>query len=573
MRTWLELHATEALLVVSAAVYLFIIATNLNKPFTNDEIYYAGWANGIAENGSPKYYSGEMITPHGRSLDEPLSHPPLNFILLSVLVRIFGLSYWSLRLLGVLMLLAAAVLVACRVRRELSWGAEHLVLTFFLLVFNPLFMQESLVLAIESQCFWFPALVFLFVFFLESKKERSIFLYPGSTLAMVVLFWFKETNVVTYLLACIVFLVLAKRFRALAHLAVSTVLAAGLFWITWVLYCTVADLDVYSWWRFTVENKMFSRTHRPLPLYHYLLIGDFAGAWRAVMRGLELSVIWVSAPWAALFLLALGLRIRDLYRRAPASPFIDLCLLYVLSVLAFAKFLRPSLGFIKYEVPAHFFAALFIVDTLYRHLHGVRCRNLLLGTGIGLAGGLLWFIHFPDRLLQRGAFWSHIWQAVAITGVVWGLYALVEKRARATYVVPALVAALVALNGGLIMHQAGDYTTGVSWYNYGDERGKAIAWLREHLNDGESFAAFKDIQFNMRFIEGKPKSKTYEVRTFTRHRDDWPAKEALLASGDVRFLVFCRYSTPRDHRPAIENNYHQVWRHRDLQIYERNAKK
>lgn len=31
--------------------YIFIIAGSINKPFATDEIYYAGWASGIAHNG------------------------------------------------------------------------------------------------------------------------------------------------------------------------------------------------------------------------------------------------------------------------------------------------------------------------------------------------------------------------------------------------------------------------------------------------------------------------------------------------------------------------------------------
>lgn len=571
-RRWLGLHATAVLLVVSAGAYLFIVATNLNKPFTTDEVYYAGWAHGIAEAGAPRYYSGEILTVGGRSLVEPLSHPPLHFILLAGLIRVFGLSYWSLRLLGVLMLAAAAVFVVRWVRKELTWGLEPVVLTFLLLVFNPLFVQQSLVLAIEGQAFWFPALVFLFAFFVETRRGRRFFLYPASTFAMVVLFWFKETNIVTYLSACLAFLVLFRRFRAVPHLVLATALAVGLFWLTWVVYCAVTGVDVYSWWQFTVKHKLLSNSYRPYPLQHFLLAGDFAGAWQAVARGFRYSVIWTSAPWTALFFLALGVRIRDLWRRTPAPPFIDLCLLYALSVLAFAKIVRPSEGFLKYEVPAHFFAAFFMADTLYRRLN-VRGANLLLGVAFGLACSVLGFFVLPDRLLQEGTLWLHLTQAAAVTGAGWAIYALIQGHADGVLVVPALVGALVALNGALIMHQAGDYTTGVSWYNYGDQRGKAIAWLREHLDNGDAFAAFKDIQFDMRFVEGKTASKTYEVRTFTRDRSNARAKKALLASRDIRFLVFCRYSAPRARLGAIESRYHRVWRRGDLEIYERNPEK
>jgi hypothetical protein len=550
--------------------YIFVISGSINKPFTTDEIYYAGWASGIAKNGTPAYYPGEGISLRPK-LIEPLSHPPLHFILLAGMVSIFGLKYWALRLLGVILFAATLLFLRFKIYKKDAQPNEQVFLTGMFLVFNPLFMQQSMVLAIEAQAFWFFLLIFLYAFYRESidTSRPKYFPYIFSSVAMLVLLWLKETNIPVYIFVCVSFLFLIKLPKRVPLFLASLMLAAAFFWVTWLVYCSFSDVDVYSWWNFTVKNKMMKGS---LGINHVIAEKGFAVAFWRVIASLKVSISWISAPYFILFIIAIFIRIRELIVEKRAIGFIEFCLLYALVLFAVTKVLRPTTDFIKYETPAHLLMAIFLSDVFLSRLRK-DTAGFLIAVGAGILIGVGMYPLFQDRILRLShQFPTHAALGIGIILVTGAFYSYVRKVSVIQSAIVGSVAGFIALNTHLSMHQAFNvYTTGQSWGNYGEDLTTPTEWLKEHLKNGERFAAFKDLQFNLRFVEGMTRSKTYEARLFTK----WVSvkqkqKKKILASGKIKYIVLNRYSkTPGADKFLKQNNYRKIKKTKNHVIYKR----
>lgn len=570
---WLSKYAWLLIGAVCLLTYLFVVVSSIDKPFCNDEIYYAGWAHGIAKTGKPQFYQGEFGHLKSGGIVEPISHPTLHFNLLALMVLLFGLKYWSLRLLGVIFFFSFISFLRFVASKHIKLTTEKMVLVLLLLVFNPLVLQQSLVLAIESQAFWFPMLLFLYTFYRESRGGKSdgfkYYPYLLTTLTLLVLFWLKETNIPIYTLSCVLYLLLIKQYKSILSFSLTLCASAILFCLSWWVYCLVAGVDLYSWFEFTVVHKM---THQ-LKLIHSLV--ERLGIWGATSRialGLRWTVNWVSVPFVLVLLVSLFIRGRDVFRRQHDVGFFELCALYGLTTLFFTEILRPTGSFLKYEAPAYFFFSLFIADVLLPHLAS-HLRTLFFISIFGLVAGVFSYFFVPDRiLLHNHYFYYHALQSSVVAALIFMLLYFTRKYSTFPCLVFGLFASLISVNANLHLHQSNSYTTGISWNNYGEDRGAPIRWLRENLEDGEAFAAFKDIQFNVRFVEGKPSSKTAEVRLFTRWSGQFSEKRRILDSGFFRYLVLGRYSRPKKKFPRLyRKNYEIVWENERFAILGRKA--
>lgn len=559
--------------IICFLVYVLVILGSITKPFATDEIYNAGWAYGIAQNGTPAYYSGEdvFVMPQQR---EPVSHPTLHVNLLALMILIFGLKYWALRLLGVVLFIGAILFLKYSVYHRLPKPNERLVLTGIFLVFNPLFIQESIVLTIEAQAFWFPLLAFFYAFHRESILPAKFRFYPYllSTLGIVCLLWLKETNFPIYMGVCLLYLVLIREFKKIPAFILAGALAVALFWSSWLLYCHISGTDVWSWWNFTVKNKMLEGNGgiQKIVARHGLMEG-----FERILSSLRVSISWMSVPYAVLYLLAVGVRFREILMKQKLIGFFELCLLFSLALFAITKVLRPTDAFIKYEVPAHFLAAVAMADVYLTILQKEK-RSLLFILCAGIIIGIFSHWLIPDRLLKiERHFLVHTLWGTGIAAIV-SIYSLLRnKKSVFASLTLGLMSSIFALNTGLFVHQSiNDYTTGQSWGNYGENLVAPTKWLKSNIKNGESFASFKDLQFNLRFVEGKDKSPTYEARTFTKKRKirQWEKRHPeywdTLMRGDIKYFILNRYSNGQRGRRLLKKyNYrktakiktHEIW--------------
>ncbi|MEM6273817.1 MAG: hypothetical protein AAF735_01125 [Myxococcota bacterium] len=544
-------------------LYALVVFGGIDRPFTTDEIYYAGWASGISETFTPEYYVGEIREALGRNLIEPLSHPPGHFMALAGMIKIFGLHYWSLRGLGVVLFTSAILFLALVIGRRFAWSWDRMLFIGTFCVLNPLFMREHLALAIEGQALWFPLLVFFYFFYLdvEAVREGSPKIpFVKSSLLLVLLFAIKETSIPIYVSACLAYLVVLRQRRALVLFGMSLIVAAVLFWSLWASYCYMFDLDVWSWLRFTVLNKMapVSASRRITPL--------------AIFDGIRLTTLWLSFPFVA-FVFAAGWRLiapRVQQKRfslaaiSEETRFMLLLVLYLASVVFFAKILRPG-SFLKYENPGHFVLAIVLSWVVSRRAL-LSVRTLAWTLSIGVPLGLLAARFGEDRLLDytNVYFYQMIAQLLATLAVVF--FATRIWRGHRTTVFATLVGLTAFFNSWLFVEQTAGYTTSVSWYNYGDNAQAAIDWLVERIEPGDRLAAFKDIQFNMRFVEGFDRLETYEVRLFTR-QPVIPGGHELLASGRIRWLQVGPFAPLGEVKSVVEKHFDAVYSQGPFEIY------
>ena len=561
--------------LICLAVYVYVIAGSITQPFATDEMYNAGWAHGVSETGNPAYYSGEDVRLLHR-LKEPVSHPPLHVNLLAIMILIFGMKYWALRLLGVIFFAISIWFLKYRVLRHVQMPHEQLVLTAAFLIFNPMFVQESIVLAIEAQAFWFPMLLFFYWFYKESVQTAKIRIYPylWSTLGIFILLWLKETNFPIYMAFCLMFLIITRKFIRIPAFILTGIMAVTLFWGSWLLYCQITGAEVWSWWDFTVKGKMLDGAGG---LHHTIKKHGWDEAIAEVLSSLRITTIWSSLPYVLLFGTAIVVRLRDVILRRKPIAFMEMLALYSLVLFGVTKVLRPTDAFIKYEVPGHFLAAIFMADVYIELLKKeVRTVLFILCAGIVVALGI-WH-DIPDRILHhRDAFPAHVTYSLLIAGFTGAGFWLLQKKQFVASISLGLLLAVFMLNSVLYIHQSvNTYTTGQSWGNYGEDLVPVTRWLRENLKNGETFAAFKDLQFNIRFVEGKDKSPTYEARTFIKRnksrkwRTSKTKRAEILNRGDIRFFVLNRYSDDESGIRYLEKyGYRKIRRLKEHLIYEK----
>jgi hypothetical protein len=562
---------------ICVAVYVLVIAGSIGKPFASDEIYNAGWAHGIAETGTPAYYSGDDVRLLKR-LKEPVSHPTFHVNLLAVMILVFGMKYWALRLLGVFLFAGTILFLKFRVHRRLDLPDSQLVLTGFFLVFNPLFVQESIVLAIEAQAFWFFLLMYFYAFYRESVGHARFRFYPylWTTLGIVSLLWLKETNFPVYITCSIIYLLVIGQFKKLPAFVLASAIAVGIFWSSWLLYCKVTGADVWSWWEFTVQNKMMKGN---LGIHHVIERNGWGDAFQRIGSSMRVTITWSSVPYLVLFFVAIGIRVREIIRKNRTIAFAELCMFYALVLFAVTKVLRPTDAFIKYEVPAHLLAAIFMAD-VYIEMVRKHLTTFLFILCTGLVAGLCASQDIPDRLIQiEKTFPIHVFRSGWIFAIAFLVARVLLKKRTLTSISLGLMVPLVALNTGLYVHQStNNYVTGQSWGNYGEDLVAPTKWLKKHLKNGEGIAAFKDLQFNMRFVEGKDRSPTFEARTFTRSgkRRKWRSSESekarILASGKIKYFVLSRYTDSKSGRKYLKKHgYRRVKKVAEHIIYEKES--
>ncbi|MEL6760388.1 MAG: hypothetical protein AAFP04_08270 [Myxococcota bacterium] len=545
------------------AIYVLVVFGGIDRPFTTDEIYYAGWASGISETFTPEYYVGEIREAWGRNLIEPLSHPPGHFMALAGMIKVFGLHYWSLRALGVVLFASAMLFLALVIARRFEWSWERILFIATFCVLNPLFMREHLALAIEGQALWFPLLVFFYFFYLdvEAVREQSPKIpFVKSSLLLVLLFAIKETSIPIYVSACVAYLVVLRQTRALVLFGISLLVAAGVFWSLWASYCYAFDLDVWSWLRFTVLNKMapVTASRRITPL--------------AIFDGIRLTTLWLSFPFIA-FVFAAGWRLIaprvqqkrfSLVAIGDETRFMLLLVLYLASVVFFAKILRPG-SFLKYENPGHFVLAIVLAWVVSRRAL-LSPRTVAWTLSIGVPLGALAAYFGEDRLLDYTNVYLYQMVAQSLVTAVVVLVAIGIWKGKRTTIFATLVGLTAFFNSWLFVEQTAGYTTSVSWYNYGDNAQAAIDWLSKRLEPDDTLAAFKDIQFNMRFVEGFDRLNTYEVRLFTRE-PVIPGGHELLASGKIRWLQVGPFAPLGKARSVVERHFDSVYSQGPFEIY------
>ena len=483
-RAWL------ALLVAAGALYVALVALQLNRPLMYDDANFALAARAVADTGLPYGNQGWMSERGDFSQREQwaLWHPPLYVYLEGLLARLGGWTPPVLRLLGMLGGLSAAVLTYC-LAMDVTRGppamrhvAGSAAASLFLLC--PLVVQSTLVLDIDFPLLLPLTLLFLWLY-LRLERTRGQWLWLAPLFAL--LLWAKMTNPLPLLGVALVWQTLRGHpLRAALHLVGIGAVGVALFGASWLL--------VGRWLGFPLDmpfgvNLIQWQDSAEVARYAYSSPDAF-------IEGLQPAVLWLGPGLAALGLAGVAVRSASLARRwrfAGADLLVGLLAVFVLGYVN-----KYAGWFPKYQVSmAPLLACL--AAPLVAHAWCMRPRltlvSGLLALGLGAAFSLR--IVRDDWALQRTWAIEPIAGAMLLAGLLCALLAGLRFRASALSATAALAGLTLGWSLGLDLYQASAAYQTDYWYGTTGTV-EAADWVDAHLRPDETYAAAKEVAIRSR---------------------------------------------------------------------------
>jgi dolichyl-phosphate-mannose-protein mannosyltransferase len=337
-----------ALAVLAVLYYIGIAWLQSSTALGFDEIEWGPHAEAVLRRGAPVLEENDwrlMVSPDshvarmgGRSYG--LWHPPLYMFALAGHVAVFGASTTSLRLFGVLCLLATLALtgrLAYSLARRAGMEAERASLcaslAVGLLALNPYSVQGSLFVDIDTTLLVPVQLVFfsaLFTWIERASRARAM----AVVVSIALMLWTKVTTPLILLVVTEGYLLVNRQRRLALSFGALAIAGMGLFAGSWWIYAQVTGVPF---------EYPFVTTH-----------ANRAGMlWGASLyerlNSLRYYVTWMSFPLILLWLIAIVGRARDVWGGRRMLP-VDLMGLDSLAILLFYGGLVGTNG--KYVVPA-----------------------------------------------------------------------------------------------------------------------------------------------------------------------------------------------------------------------------
>jgi tetratricopeptide (TPR) repeat protein len=280
------------------------------------------------------------------------------------------------------------------------------------------------------------------------------------------------------------------------------------------------------------------------------------------------TTLWVSIFYAALFLVALGWRVKTVWQTKRLAP-LDLLMLYVLVILAVTQGYRPSGWFLKYEYPALGVllipVAAYLCEKFIALSRGELCFAgvvaLILAAAqvILIKDPLLTFFHVGLKGL-RDKNNANIAMFYAITTVV---ILVMVRLSRAKWpfskvCAGTMVIGLVGVNLGIDWKQRASYTTSISWNNYGETGfAETVAYLKSVLRSNDVPICREDFGFYLCKDVSPAKHSWFNTAVITGVKTSSELVQNITAPG-VSYIVvdgYLAYYTRPDDVKLIQEFY------------------
>jgi 4-amino-4-deoxy-L-arabinose transferase-like glycosyltransferase len=476
-------------LLFLAAVYLSLLAPQLDRPLVYDDVNFAFAARAVAESGLPYANAGHMSDRWDFSQREQwaLWHPPLYLQLLGLQFKLFGVSETSGRLLGAVFGLGTGALVYLtgRALGRGGWLSREttglLASAFFLL--SPLAIQSALILDIDGTVLTFllALMVYLLVRF---PPEQYPAVLPWLSGLFALSLWAKLTSPLG-LLACLVTVrLLAGRFgQTLRESVIIGVGGGAAFMATWALACLAFrmpfDMPFGVIWIELVDASTYSRGWLRSP--------------ETLLSTLAPSLLWTGPYLVPLFAAAGVARLRGYVATRKVQP-VDLLVGFGL-VVFLIYLVKLAGGFPKYHIAMLPFWAVSAAALV------VEAAGTLLVVEAGLLAIGFWLFlqYFTSSVPDL---WVYGWKPDlgSQLGVTPGLLACAVLGA--LYLAGgrdlgrnlALVLTTMALAWGPAVEQGMGKVAYSTTYHYGTSGQQAAAELVDSLTGPEEFyVASKDV--------------------------------------------------------------------------------
>jgi 4-amino-4-deoxy-L-arabinose transferase-like glycosyltransferase len=474
-----------ALGLIGVAIYLVLVAAQLNRPLMYDDANFALAARAVADTGLPFGNQGWMSERGDFSQREQwaLWHPPLYIYAEGLLAKIGGWTPPVLRLLGVVGGLAT-LLLTWLLAADVTRGPPHQKrlasgIAVALVALCPLVVQSTLILDIDFTLLLPMSLLLVWLYpRLEASRRAWLWLAP----LFGVLLWAKMTNPLTLLAVIGTWQVLRGRFlRAALHVAVIGGVGAALAGGAWLL--------IGTWLGFPLDmpfgvNLIEAEDSADVARRAYLSPGAF-------IEGLQPTVIWLGPGLVVLGLSGLGARLAGLARR---WQILRVDLLIGVAILLVLLYVNKSAGwFPKYQVPlAPLLACL--AAPLVARLFDVQPRTAIVALGASLVASCAialsqvrdeWALERTWAITPTPALWLMAIVAVAaLIGVVW--------RAPAAAAGLALVGLALGWSAAVDLVQLRAPYQTTYWYGTSGTL-EAAEWVDANLQPDQTYVSSKEV--------------------------------------------------------------------------------
>ncbi|MBA2447662.1 MAG: glycosyltransferase family 39 protein, partial [Chloroflexi bacterium] len=295
-------YALAALAIVGIlALYGWLLAPQLGKPFVYDDVNFALGARAVAHTGLPYGNQGYLLHLYREREQWALWHPPLYIYALGLTTMLFGESEAATRGLSVLCQLLAAGLSFDLARRLAGPGSVREpgglvagVLAVALFLLGPLTVQAAGILDIDNTVLML--LTTLFVWVLIRLPDR----WPRGTVAGLAIFyglllWAKLTTPLL-LLAAMVFTRAFGSTGWRGALEALTIGALGwaLFLVSWLVVTGLTGMPADYTFIVVSREALESGTSTR----------DRFVSWAAFAAGAAPAVLWLGPFFCLLFVLA-----------------------------------------------------------------------------------------------------------------------------------------------------------------------------------------------------------------------------------------------------------------------------
>lgn len=288
-------------LTVVLALYAWLLAPQLGRPFVYDDVNFALGARAVARTGLPYGNQGYLLHLYEQREQWALWHPPLYIYALGLTTTLFGESEAAARGLGVLCQLVAAGLSFDLARRLTGAGSALAasglvagVLAVALFLLGPLAIQAAGVLDIDNTVLMLLITLFGWVAVrLPGRWQRSTVMGLAAFYALTL--WAKLTTPLL-VLAAIVF---TRGFgptgwRGAAEGLAVGVLGWALFLLSWLVVTSLTGMPSDYTFIVVTREALESGTSTR----------DRFVSWAAFAVGVAPAVLWLGPFSCLLFFLA-----------------------------------------------------------------------------------------------------------------------------------------------------------------------------------------------------------------------------------------------------------------------------
>ena len=479
-------------------LYLFFLFPTINDPISYDELHGVIPAQSLLETGKPLGFLGETVK----------WSPLLGVRTLSIFYRVFGVSNWSTRLVGVccvflhllIFLFLGRVLVD-----NLREQRLFLIVSCLLFITNPATIQGSLILSDDT--YLFPLFVSVFaIFFFKYEKERSAkyIIILGVILSLSL--WLKIAYLPFLPGAMILYYLIKKDFKGILISLFVTLSGVILFLATWQLYCTITGIEFSG----------------PIQYSSGVFINMlFPKVFDSPLTGLAVNSVrlflWIGLYSILMWLFVIVNKIGDYRKKRRIEPISFLILFSSILGVGYFFIGGMSFGFPRYQyamLPAMSIVCAFVLKDI---LPGISRRDFLMYGVITslfflfytfIIGDLLYIINFSLR--EASVFFPNQTKSIllnfSLKSILYilpfvALYIFIRlygtsnrlKKKMALVLLIMISATNLSLN---VLHFRADYSVRYCYGEKGTER--LLKYLNKNVRMGDAVLATNDIIYYLR---------------------------------------------------------------------------